>query len=95
MKGLTKLRAIKAGAFQKCYSFFKMGTSYTQDIYGSYRLYGSLETVELPDCVTELGEQAFADNYGLKTVDLGEGIESIPEKAFYNANAGNVYGAKT
>ena len=99
LKGLTKLRAIKAGAFQKCYSFFKRGTSYTQDIYGSYRLrhggdYGPLETVELPDCVTELGEQAFADNYGLKTVDLGEGIESIPEKAFYNANAGNVYGAK-
>lgn len=99
LKGLTKLRAIKAGAFQKCYSFFKRGTSYTQDIYGSYRLrhggdYGPLETVELPDCVTELGEQAFADNYGLKTVDLGEGIESIPEKAFYNANAGNAYGAK-
>lgn len=85
-EGLTKLRAIKAGAFQKCSSFFKRGTSYTQDIYGSYRLrhggdYGPLETVELPDCVTELGEQAFADNYGLKTVDLGEGIESIPEKA--------------
>ena len=54
MKGLTKLRAIKAGAFQKCYSFFKRGTSYTQDIYGSYRLrhggdYGPLETVELPE----------------------------------------------
>ena len=50
---------------------------------GKYAFYDSaLEKIELPDTVTEIGQQAFYRNRLLKTVSIPNGVKEIPEQAF-------------
>lgn len=46
--------------------------------------YSSLESVAIPDRVNTLGEGAFANNFNLKSVTLGNGLTEIPAIAFVN-----------
>ena len=42
----------------------------------------SLETIEIPDTVTQIGENAFRDCTGLKEISIPESVEIINENAF-------------
>lgn len=93
LKGLTKLTAIGDKAFASCHAIEKIGNSEQKNIYGDNRVILGLQEIILPDSVQTLGTGVFADDYALKTVDLGNGIVHIPDKAFANSVAGQSSGA--
>ncbi len=82
---LTKLTAIGDRAFASCSLLDKnLSGSELKDVYGaSYALCGLREII-LPDCVQTIGKEVFANNFALRTADLGAGITVIPERAFFN-----------
>lgn len=90
LKPLKQLTTIGKNAFSDCYAWLKSDNAIITDSYGEKVVDSGLKKVVLPDCVTTLGESVFANNYDLSTVDLGNGVLSIPEKAFYcqDANGG-------
>jgi len=66
-----------------------------QTIGGSAFQCSQLESLVIPDSVTKMGEQAFANCYYLKSVITGNGLTEIPVGAFaYNFALKSVYIAK-
>lgn len=49
-----------------------------------FRNYQSLKTVEIPEGVTEVGDQAFMDCRGVTRITLPNGLVRIGEQAFYS-----------
>ena len=88
LSGLKKLTSIGSKAFASCHVFLKQGNTELKNFYGDKRLDSGLEEVILPDCVQTLGTGVFANDYALKTADLGAGIVHIPDQTFYNTTAG-------
>ncbi len=86
---LTKLTTIGKSAFSDCYTYYKTDKGMiVTDLYGEKITRSGLSEVKIPDCVTDLGESVFANNYNLYSVSLGDGVTEIPEKAFYCSGAG-------
>ncbi len=52
------------------------------DGYGVYRTATGLENVSLPESLTTLGEYAFANNYALKSISMGNNIKVLPKYVF-------------
>lgn len=88
LKNLTQLETIGEQAFYKCY-YYVGGSSPAKNAYGENRLLCGLREVILPDCVQSIGTETFAENYALRTAELGSGLAHIPDKAFYNSVASN------
>lgn len=88
LSGLKKLTTIGDKAFASCHVFLKLNTTELKNLYGDKRLYSGLEEVILPDSVQTLGTGVFANDYALRTADLGAGIVHIPDQTFYNSTAG-------
>jgi len=87
LKDLKNLKTIGDSAFAHCFVYLTNASGSVQNnIYGERSVIAGLEEIILPDSVISLGESVFADNYYLQSVDLGEGITMIPDKAFYNSN---------
>lgn len=87
---LTKLTTIGASAFASCsdYNAEKIDTDgdgkldgYDKNIYGEWNYYG-IKSIQLPNCVTTLGDGVFSNNYSLREANLGSGVTILPEKAF-------------
>lgn len=87
LKNLKKLTTIENGAFASCHGILKINGSEQVNSYGDKRVECGLREIILPNSVTTLGTSVFADNYALRTADLGTGIRHIPDKAFYNSKA--------
>lgn len=94
LKELKKLTSIGEGAFASCYAYYKLNNSTQSDSWSAKSIACGLENVTLPDCVTELGKGAFADNYNLQTVSLGDGIINIPDNCFGNSQANKNNGSR-
>ncbi|MBE5938458.1 MAG: hypothetical protein E7265_10570 [Lachnospiraceae bacterium] len=89
LTGATKLTTIGSKAFASCCYYDEEKDEngfYDKTIFGEYNYYG-LEDITLPDSVNTIGDQAFANNYALVTVNLGSGITSISDGAFMVDNA--------
>lgn len=54
-----------------------------------FAYYAEIESVTIPDCVTDIGEFAFFHS-NLTKVDLGNGVKSIGEYAFGGSSSSNV-----
>jgi len=55
---------------------------------GEYAFSGSgLTTIQIPNSVTYIGENAFSYNPGLTNIDLPDGITSIKDYTFYNCSS--------
>lgn len=89
LKDLKKLATIGDSAFAECYEVLKVGQTEQTNIYGDKSILSGLREIILPDSVTTLGTGVFADNYALRTADLGTGIKNIPDKTFYNSKVTN------
>lgn len=87
LENQKNLTTIEDSAFADCYYYKTNNLSPVKDAYGENLLIGGLQEVVLPDCVVSLGESVFANNYNLRTVDLGTGVKEIPNKAFYNESS--------
>lgn len=88
LKNLTELETIDERAFYQCY-YFVGGSTPKKNGYGDNLLLCGLEEIILPDSVQSLGTEVFAENYALRTANLGAGVAHIPDKAFYNSIAAN------
>ncbi len=88
LENCTKLTTIGDEAFSHCYTVrVDSNNKELKDSYGDTSVADGLRTIVLPDSVVSIGEFAFANNYALRSADLGTGVVSIPEKAFYNEKA--------
>ena len=88
LKDLKNLKTIGESAFAHCFVYLTTPTGSIQNnAYGERAVVAGLEEIILPDSVISLGASAFTDNYYLQSVDLGEGLTMIPDKAFYNSMA--------
>lgn len=94
LKDLKKLTRIGESAFASCYDVLESSDGKAlQNEYREQRVIDGLQTVVLPDCVTTLGDSVFANDYFLRTADLGTGISHIPDKAFFNSQDSDSSGA--
>ena len=59
----------------------------TSDYHGAFEKNSNLTTITIPQFVTSLGSDAFADCISLSQVSLLEGLTAIGERAFYNCSA--------
>ncbi len=85
LKNCTKLTKIGASGFANCFIILEDAKGKEiKTLYGDRNVCDGLRTVVLPDSVVTLGESVFADNYALRSADLGSGVTTIPAKAFYN-----------
>lgn len=85
---LTKLTSIGDKAFASCSVFIKnIGGNPLKNLYGDSLVGAGLREIVLPDCVKTIGKEVFANNFALRTADLGAGVTVIPERAFYNDGA--------
>lgn len=81
----TQLTSIGNKAFASCCQYNKdqdpETKTYERTIYGEW-IYTGLTTITLPNSVTTLGTNVFANNYALTEVNLGSGVTSLPDGAF-------------
>lgn len=85
LQHLKKLTAIGDSAFASCSEFLKnAGGGVFRNLYGDAIVKCGLREIILPDCVKTIGKEVFANNFALRTAELGSGITVIPERAFYN-----------
>lgn len=61
-----------------------LGMELTNTIHGKSYFHYGLEEVVLPDSLTQLGAEVFAENPRLKTVAFGKNLQTIPAKTFYS-----------
>ncbi len=85
LKDLRHLTSIGDRAFAGCYEVEKVLNVETKNLYKDKKVISGLREVILPDSVVTIGTSVFADNYALRSADLGPGIVHIPDKAFYNS----------
>lgn len=55
-----------------------------KDIYGGNKFSGGLQSVTLPDSVTDLGNEVFTGQPNLQIVTLGNGLTILPKNSFQN-----------
>lgn len=85
LENCTKLTKLGDQAFADCYTMLEDSNGKAvKNLYGDRSIIDGLRTVILPDSVVTLGDSVFADNYALRSVDLGTGVVNIPAKTFYN-----------
>lgn len=85
LEHLTKLKTIGDRAFAACSLIAKNVTGNAlKNLYGDPYVLCGLREIILPDCVETIGEEVFADNFALRTADLGTGVTVIPKRAFHN-----------
>ena len=86
IKDLPYLESIEDYAFCECYSIreiYKDGKKVPeQDDYKVYNVVSGIKTVTLPASLKEIGICAFANNYNLEEISMGDNIKEIPESAF-------------
>lgn len=87
LKDLRHLTSIGDRAFANCYEVEKVLNTETKNLYKDKKVILGLKEVILPDSVVTMGASAFADNYALRSADLGAGIVHIPDRAFYNSTS--------
>ena len=61
----------------------EVGLSNVQMIGGNAFAYSALESLVIPDTVTGIGGSAFAMNFYLREITFGNGLNNIPQAAFY------------
>ena len=59
----------------------------TSDYHGAFEKNSNLTTITIPQFVTTLGSDAFAECAALSQVTLSEGLTTIGARAFYNCSA--------
>ncbi len=78
----STLETIGTKAFYKASYHDYSGDSGTT--YGDLVIFnGGIESVVLPDSVTEIGEYAFAENVMLKSIQFGKGLKELPKGICY------------
>ena len=80
LKDLPNLKRIEDGAFayQKDISY-KLDDN---DIFNEEQYFLGLQSITLPNSVTYLGKEVFAQQPNVETVTLGNGLKTIPENTF-------------
>lgn len=78
LSGAAKLESIGEYAFSECCI---NEDNKDKNIYGKLNYIG-ISDVTLPDNVTSIGKNSFAENYRLESVNLGAGVKVIPQDAF-------------
>ncbi|MDE6635661.1 MAG: leucine-rich repeat domain-containing protein, partial [Lachnospiraceae bacterium] len=78
LSGAASLESIGEYAFSECCI---NEDNRDKNIYGKLNYIG-ISDVTLPDNVTSIGKNAFAENYSLESVNLGAGVKVIPQDAF-------------
>lgn len=85
---LPNLKEIGAYAFAECYYLEekydedKKQYVYVTDNYDVYTPGGGLSRIKLPDSLEKIGNYAFANNYNVSEISMGNKITSIPDYAF-------------
>lgn len=81
----SSTKNIERGAFMDCSSLRNVEFNEGLESLGSYAFRGAdLESVDIPDSLTQTGAYWFAYNYNLSDVSIGSGLTTIPEGAFYS-----------
>ena len=78
LKVLPKLKSIGELAFAECFDI-DVGT---KDAYDVYEITSGLTSISLPNSLESIGKCAFANNYGVESITMGNNITEIPESAF-------------
>lgn len=78
LKKLTKLKTIKKNAFT-----YVLPSNYNQtDIYGNLAISNGLQSIYVPDCVTDIEEHAFDKQVNVKNIYMGKGVTAIANSLF-------------